>query len=156
MKTHSFQNNLHITKTNELTLANDYLGKLNADQLYAYETILNSMCLQSGQMFFLNGPAGTGKTFMYQTLCHHICTDSQIILCVASSGITALLLPGGHTAHSMFLIPVDGLSEDSLCNINKNSKQAIMLRCVDLIIWDEAAMQHQWVLMFFYFIFVSN
>jgi len=39
---------LAYNKTNELTLANDYLSKLNADQLYAYKTILNSMCLQTG------------------------------------------------------------------------------------------------------------
>ena len=45
-------------------------------------------------------------------------------------------------AHSMFSIPVESLCKDSVCNINKNSKQAIMLRRVLLIIWDEAAMQH--------------
>jgi hypothetical protein len=93
---------------------------------------------------------------VYQTLCHRIHADGQIVLCVASSGIAALLLPGGRTAHSMFSIPVDGLSDDSLCNINKNSKQAIMLRRVDLIIWDEAAMQHRCILMFFNFVFISN
>jgi len=96
-------------------------------------------------MFFLNGPAGSGKTFVYKTLCHRIRTDGQIVLCVASSGIVALLLPGGHTAHSTFLISVDGLCDDSVCNINKNSKQAIMLQCVQLIIWDEAAMQYWYV-----------
>jgi hypothetical protein len=96
-------------------------------------------------MFFLNGPAGSGKTFVYKTLCYRIRADGQIILCVASSGIVALLLPGSHTAHSTFLIPVDGLCEDSVSNINKNSKQAIMLQCVQLIIWDEAAMQHWYV-----------
>ena len=39
---------LAYDKTNELTLANNYLGKLNADQLYTYETILDSVHLQTG------------------------------------------------------------------------------------------------------------
>jgi len=53
-------------------------------------------------------------------------------------------------AHSMFSIPVKSLCEDSVCNINKNSKHAIMLHRVLLIIWDEAAMQHQSVLCMFH------
>ena len=39
---------LAYDKTNKLTLANNYLGKLNADQLYTYETILDSVHLQTG------------------------------------------------------------------------------------------------------------
>jgi len=136
---------LAYDKPNELRLANAHLSKLNEEQLSAYESILESVRDQSAQTFFLNGPAGSGKTFVYKTLCHRIRADGQIVLCVASSGIAALLLPGGRTAHSTFSIPVDGLCEDSVCNINKNSKQAIMLRRVQLIIWDEAAMQHRYV-----------
>ncbi len=100
-------------------------------------------------MFFLNGPASIGKTFVYQTLCHHICADGHIVPCIASSGITAILLPGGRTAHSTFAIPIDSLSETSVCNINKNSKQANMLWRVCLIICDEAVMQHQCILIYF-------
>ena len=141
---------LSYDRTTEVQLANEHLRKLNAEQLTAYQRILDSVSLQSGQTFFLNGPAGTGKTFVYQTLCHRIRADGLIVLCVASSGIAALLLPGGRTAHSMFSIPVDGLCEDSVCNINKNSKQALMLQQVHLIIWDEAVMQHRSVIICFY------
>ena len=63
------------------------------------------------------------------------------MLCVASSGIAALLLPSGHTAHSTFHIPIDNLDADSLCNVSKQDKHAELLRAVDLIIWDEALTQ---------------
>jgi len=53
-------------------------------------------------MFFLNGPGGMGKMYLYQTLCHKLRSLHKIVLCVASSGIAALLLPGSRTAHSTF------------------------------------------------------
>lgn len=51
-------------------------------------------------MFFLDGPAGTGKTILYKALCYNIHAWNKIVLCVASSGFAALLLPGGHTSHT--------------------------------------------------------
>jgi hypothetical protein len=143
---HFLSEQLAYNTTNELTLANERHSRLNAEQRLAYQSVLEAVHAQSGQTFFLDGPAGTGKTFVYQALCHSVRADGHIVLCVASSGIAALLLPGGRTAHSMFCIPVHNLCEDSVCNINKNSKQAVMLRQVRLIIWDEAAMQNRHVL----------
>lgn len=70
--------------------------------------------------------------------------EGLIVLCVASSGIASLLLAGGRTAHSRFKIPVENISSDSTCNINKESPLADMLRRTTLIIWDEAANQHRW------------
>jgi len=55
---------------------------------------------------FLQGAAGTGKAFLYNCLCTYPRARGNIVLCVASSGIAAQLLPGGHTAHSMFKIPI--------------------------------------------------
>jgi len=59
---------------------------------------------QDGGLFFLNGPGGTGKTFVYQALSHAICHQGKIVLCVASSGNASILLPGGQTSHSCFRI----------------------------------------------------
>jgi len=67
---------------------------------------------------------------------------SKIVLCVASSGIAALLLKGGTTAHSRFKIPLF-CHEDSVCNIPKNSDLAELMCKTDLVIWDEAPMQHK-------------
>ena len=64
-------------------------------------------------------------------------------MCVASSCIAALLLPGGRTAHSRFAIPLD-INEVSICNIGKNAQLAELIRQTSLIIWDEVPMQHHY------------
>ena len=115
--------------------------RLNEDQRSAYERVLDSVRSSHGRMFFLNGPGGTGKTFVYNTLCHQLRSEGAIILCVASSGIVALLLKGGHTAHSMFKIPVEDIHSESMCAVTKESHLAGLLRLAKLIIWDEATMQ---------------
>jgi hypothetical protein len=62
---------------------------------------------------------------------------------VASSGIAALLLRGGRTAHSRFKIPVDGLCETSTCIVHAQKELADLLRAAHLIVWDEAPMLHK-------------
>ena len=65
----------------------------------------------------------------------------KIALPVASSGVAALLLDGGRTAHSRFDIPLD-VSPDSACHVSYQSRKAELFRRTDLIVWDEAVMQH--------------
>ena len=92
------------------------------EQMDAYQRITDSVLSSHGAAFFLSGPAGTGKTYVYKTVCHRLRSYAKIVLCVASSGIAALLLPGGRTAHSTFLIPIDKLDTESICNISKQDK----------------------------------
>jgi hypothetical protein len=129
----------------ERTAADDHAHKLNDDQVHAYDQILTSIERQLGKIFFVDGPGGTGKTFLYNTLCHRIRGRGLITVCIASSGIAAQLLPGGRTAHSTFAIPVEDLCEDSSCQVDKHSLQADFLRKITLLIWDEAVMQHKYV-----------
>lgn len=123
-------------------LAEDNIDRFNVGQTSSFEQIMDSVLNGKGRLFFLNGPGGTGKTFVYNTVCAKIRSLAKIVLCVASSGIAALLLSGGCTAHSHFKIPLN-LSDTSTCPISKNSKEADLMRCTDCIIWDEAIMQHR-------------
>jgi hypothetical protein len=118
--------------------------QLNDDQKHAYHVIVQSVLDNQGSIYFVNGAGGTGKTFLYRTICSRLRGDGHIVLCVASSGIAALLLPGGRTAHSMFKIPVENLHSESLCAIAKESRYADMLRQAKLIIWDEAGNQSRY------------
>jgi len=68
-----------------------------------------------------------------------------IVLSVASSGIAALLLPMGKTAHSMFKIPIDA-DETSICSISKQPDLAQLIREALIVIWDEAPMTHRYTL----------
>jgi len=62
-----------------------------------------------------------------------------IVLNVASSGIAALLLPGGKTTHFAFCISFV-TTETSTCGILQNSYKAKLILNSKLIIWDEAPM----------------
>jgi len=92
--------------------------------------------------FFLHGQTTTGKTFSCDCLASFFMGQGKIVLCVASSGIAAQLLPGGRTAPSPFKIP---LSNDinAVCNISNNSFLAQLIRKPALIIWDQIPMQHK-------------
>ncbi len=92
-------------------------------------------------MFFVYGNGGTSKTFVWTMLMSHLQGQGKIVLAVASSGITSLLLLGGKTAHSRFKILID-LHDESTCNITQQMKVAELVRKANLIIWDEAPMMH--------------
>ena len=92
--------------------------------------------------FFLYDYGGTGKTFMCKTLTSTLRSQRQIVLTVASSETSSLLVPGGWTAHSKFKILVSTF-EDSICNIHQGSELVELLKVTKLIIWDEAPMGHK-------------
>jgi hypothetical protein len=64
-------------------------------------------------------------------------------LAVASSGIAALLLPGGRTPHSHFKIPLD-IKQNSMYNTKKNTHLSKLIIQASLIIWDEAPVNHSY------------
>jgi len=102
--------------------------KLNEEQVACFNAIVaavesheqNTQQQEPGGAFFLHGPAGTGKTFLYNCLCPHFRSPGKIVLCVASSRIAAQLLPGGRTAHLRFKIPLSN-DTNAVCNITRNS-----------------------------------
>jgi hypothetical protein len=130
----------------ERAKATERVPQLNPEQRHAFDRITGSVRNRQGRLFFLNGPGGTGKTFVYNTVCHELRSAGLIVLCVASSGIASLLLNGGRTAHSLFKIPIDGLHEGSFCSIPKEGQLAGLLRVTSLIIWDEVTMQHRFAM----------
>ncbi|KAF9789350.1 DNA helicase Pif1 like protein, partial [Thelephora terrestris] len=114
-------------------LAEERIAQFNPEQLDAYQQIILSVEMQSGQTFFLNGPSGTGKTFVYNTVCNTVRSRGWIVLCVASSEIASLLLRGRRTAHSMFKIP-PLLNPESTCPIHKEGRLASLIQNPRLII----------------------
>ena len=116
---------------------------LNDSQLAAYTAITSSVCENKGTTFFLSGGAGTGKTFLYNTIATKLRSHEYVVVTVASSGIASLLLVGGRTAHSTFCIPLETL-ENSICGFTKQSMHAELFRETKLIIWDEVPMQHRY------------
>ncbi|TFY55103.1 hypothetical protein EVG20_g9444 [Dentipellis fragilis] len=61
---------LRYNVDHEKRLAEEQIPLLNADQRNAFDKVFTSVHNEHGKMFFVHGPGGTGKTFLYQTLCH--------------------------------------------------------------------------------------
>ncbi len=114
--------------------------RLNICQEIAVTIVFNAIA--QGEVFFLDGLGGSGKTFVYKVLLALVRRDGHVAIGVASSSIAALLLEGGQTAHSVFKIPI-ALGRDSMCSILVQSDSVELLWEAKLIIWDEAPAQHR-------------
>ncbi|GBO22796.1 hypothetical protein AVEN_157229-1 [Araneus ventricosus] len=128
----------------EQAKANSYTMQLNSEQRNVVEILLSAVynnAADTPKCYFLDGPAGTGKTFVYSTFLHTIRGRGDDVIPVASTGIAATLLIRGRTAHSVFKIPID-LNATSTCNLKPNTKEADMLLKTKLIVWDEAPMTY--------------
>ncbi|XP_020999390.2 uncharacterized protein LOC110281460 [Arachis duranensis] len=116
--------------------------RLNNDQSKAFKCIMNTIDRRESGVFFVDGPGGSGKTFLYRAIIAELRNKGHIVLVTASSGIAATLLPGGRTAHSRFKIPINA-EPSSICNISKQSDLAKLIRQTTTIIWDEAPMANK-------------
>ncbi|GBM65839.1 hypothetical protein AVEN_12894-1 [Araneus ventricosus] len=117
--------------------------KLNEEQKLVFDILkaIYDNKEDTSRLFFLDGPAGTGKTFLYNTLLHTIRGKGHHVTPVASTGIAATLLNGGRAAHSVFKIPIV-LNATSTCNVKTNTQEAKLICDTKLIIWNEAPMTH--------------
>ncbi|KAM0887151.1 hypothetical protein ACQ4PT_029235 [Festuca glaucescens] len=115
------------------------LAQLNAGQRVAYKTIVGAVLAKKPGFYFVSGFGGAGKTFLWNVIIAYLRGQSKIVLTVASSGVAALLLAGGRTAHSRFKIPLQ-IDANSFCDIKRGTNLAKLLKETCLIIWDEALM----------------
>jgi hypothetical protein len=81
-------------------LAAQRIITLNQAQRSSFDAIVNAVETQSGQTFFLHGPGGTGKTYVYNTLCYFLRGQGKLFsvsllqaLLLFSSSVVALLIP---------------------------------------------------------------
>ncbi|XP_074299984.1 uncharacterized protein LOC141631180 [Silene latifolia] len=113
--------------------------QLNVRQRTAYKSIIEHVKAAKGGAFFIDGPGGTGKTFLYGALYAKVRSMGKICLATTTSGIAASNLPTGRTTHFRFKIPLD--TEETLtCDVPKQGGLACLIREAALIIWDEASM----------------
>jgi hypothetical protein len=122
--------------------AEEMQEKFNKDQRIAFTAIIDRVREEKPGFFFVSGHGGTGKTFLWNALVAYLRGYKRIVLTVASSGVAALLLPGGRTAHSRFKIPID-LDENGVCDIRRCTMLSSLIESASLIIWDEALMTHR-------------
>jgi len=98
---------------------------------------------QSRSSFFIHATGGCRKTFLCNTIAAKVKRRGQVALCVALSGIAALLLDRGKISHSCFKIPLF-IHKDSVAGLKCNSYMFLVLQQTKIIIWDEVHIQHKY------------
>lgn len=111
----------------------------NSQQERACNTILPAVADPSQpRLFFIDGPGGSGKTYMYKTIFNMLTGQNYNVVCTAWTGIAANLLPNGRTAASLFKLDISHDLKPS--NMRRQQKEARALAEMNVIIWDEASM----------------
>ncbi|CEP09471.1 hypothetical protein [Parasitella parasitica] len=99
----------------------------NERQALVYNTIrdaaLEGNPVFGPRIYFVNGPCGTGKTFVLNALLVRFRIKGEVAIAVASGGTASLLLKGGRTAHYMFQIPLD-VTTTTMCKMTPRSEIA--------------------------------
>jgi hypothetical protein len=114
----------------------------NPDQRAILDAIQETLASGESCMLFIDGPGGTGKTFLENLILAQVRARGLIALAVASSGIASILLDGGRTSHSRFRIPLT-VDLTTVCDIPAQSHLAELIRRTSVIIWDEAPAQNR-------------
>ena len=94
-------------------------------------------------MFFVDGPGGSGKTYLYNYLVSVCKAFNFKISCSAYSGVAATLLENGSTCHSVFKLPVP-CTDGSKCHVSPSSEYGQKLKEIDIFIIDEVSMMNKY------------
>lgn len=115
---------------------------MNEEQSRTLAGILDG--IQRGEkLFYVNGLAGTGKTFLLNHLRSRLPAET---LCTAYTGVAASLFKGvGLTLHRAFSIPVTDTEEETLrtdSGVTSQALQGRLLKQLKALIVDEIGMVH--------------
>ncbi|XP_037041776.1 uncharacterized protein LOC119078379 [Bradysia coprophila] len=123
--------------------ADRLIPTLTVEQRAAFDKIVEGIDNPaSPKLFYLNGPGGSGKTYLYQTLISFIRDRGQTVNAYASTGIASTLMDGATTIHSGFGVPFR-LEDTSTSSIKQTSPIAKSLRSASVLILDEITMLHK-------------
>lgn len=128
--------------------AEDRIGRFNDAQSQAFNAIKNAVeiCTHEESLcFFIDGPGGSGKTYLYETLIKYMRGKLFEVYPLATTGIAATLLPGGNTVHSGFKLPLN-MDETATCNLTSRMALFETIKNSKLIIIDEISMLSKYAL----------
>ncbi|XP_043479916.1 uncharacterized protein LOC122509746 [Leptopilina heterotoma] len=131
-----------------IILGNEKYMQLNVKQKIVVDYVLKSVhdsVTSNCRCIYVDGPGGSGKTFLYNTLWHLLRSRGKNVCNMAFTGIAATLLPNGKTVHKILGLPVP-LYSDSSSSIKVQSKEGTFLKGTDVFIWDEAPMAPKYAL----------
>jgi MinD-like ATPase involved in chromosome partitioning or flagellar assembly len=94
------------------------IESLNDGQRAAYNGVINAYAAHHAKVIFIDGPDGTGKTYIEILILNVVLSCGDIALVVTSLSIATLLLSGGRMAHSYLKILIT-FDRTSFCCIRK-------------------------------------
>ena len=138
------QNHMFETRTQEIKNSNDELKKciisLSTKQREIFNKVIKALDGKDNpKYFFIDGPGGSGKSYLLNTIINYMESNSISITAVAWTGIAATLLKGGKTVHTAFKFSLD-IDEKTTSGIKPNSEKGRKLKEIKVLIWDEITM----------------
>ncbi|PPQ84163.1 hypothetical protein CVT25_002029 [Psilocybe cyanescens] len=89
----------------------------NDEQSLIYDDIMRAVIFDAPLCLYIDGKAGTGKTFVVRAICDKVRSMGRICLPMATSAFAAQLYDGGRTVHTTFKVPVTDQNEMLLSTI---------------------------------------
>lgn len=125
----------------EHTFSKTNIPLLNVCQKKAFDMVDDAINSNDriDKLFYIDGPGGTGKTFLYKVLLSKLRSEGRLASAYAFTGIASNLLSGGRTIHSGFKLPLN-LHESAVSSMSLKSEQARSLFHSKLIVIDEISM----------------
>lgn len=118
------------------------VSSLNPSQratFHRIKAVVLGRSTESDKIFYIDGPGGTGKTYMMNLLIRTLNSLGKVCLVTAPTGLAASLLVNGTTLHSTFNIPFN-LNESSQIRIPLESRKARFHSRIDVLFIDEISM----------------
>ena len=113
--------------------------KLNQEQRVVFDGVMESVDTESGKMFAIDAPGGSGKTFILDCLLSLVRSQGKVALAMATTGIASTLLANGRTVHTKLNVPLKP-DENSEIPFKEKSPFCELIRSTELMIIDEVTM----------------
>ena len=101
------------------------MSTMTVEQRKIYDVIMEHMAQSKSRLFFMYCYGGIGNSYIWRALSGTFHSKGEKFITVTSSGIATLLILGGRTTHSRFVIPTN-VDKNSTwkfpCKIDRNSK----------------------------------
>ena len=133
-------------RVEEQSIAQNMVPMLNDDQKRFFDRFMH--CVNTGndkKLFFLDGPGGSGKTFLNRTILSTLRGMGQVCTVSVWTGMAASLYKGGRTIHSTFKLPFD-IDSAVTCNISMTSQVAAELRETHTLFIDEVSLVNKYAM----------
>ena len=129
----------HPRDVDEMIASLNHEQRIFVDEIAAAIKAVHNHQTEQAHLYFIQGPGGSGKTFVYNTLLAYCLSIGVKSAASAWTGIAATLLTNGRTTHNLFKLPVP-ITDTCSSNVSPTSKHLEALRTTSLFIVDEASM----------------